>query len=159
MSCKPGMSPGSFIWQVSALNRLPDPKQIESVVRELVGVPYVHAGRDPAAGLDCLGLIHVFYKRFGISVPDGDGAPYERDWFRRDPVRYLRGILQHGKPVDPDDLQPLDFVYFFMGGAVTHAGVMVDSERFIHVLEGRAVSVSRLSSMWRRRLVGARRFV
>ena len=141
------------------MNRLPDPKQIESVVRELVGVPYVHAGRDPAAGLDCLGLVCVFYKRFGISVPDGDGAPYERDWFRRDPGRYLRGILQHGYPVDPADLRALDFVYFSMAGAVTHAGVMVDTSRFIHVLEQRSVCVSRLNSMWRKRLAGARRFV
>lgn len=144
---------------MSALNRLPDPKQIESVVRELVGVPYIHAGRDPATGLDCLGLVCVFYKRFGIAVPDGDGAPYERDWFRRDPGRYLRGILQHGVPVEPASLRALDFVYFFMGGVVAHAGVMVDISRFIHVLEGRSVCVSRLNSMWRRRLAGARRFI
>lgn len=141
------------------MNRPPEPKQIESVACELVGIPYLHEGRDPATGLDCLGLICVFYKRLGIDVPDGDGEPYSRDWFRQDPERYLRGILKHGNPIEPAELRALDFVYFSMGGAVTHAGVMVDGELFIHVLEGGSVCVSRLNSMWRRRLAGARRFI
>lgn len=131
---------------------------IEGLVQKYVGIPYRHAGRS-LSGLDCLGLVHLFYRDCGIYVPDGDGASYDRDWFKQDAERYLRGILKHGVAVQITKLQVLDFVYFTMGGVVTHAGVMLDSERFIHVLEGRSVCVSRLNSMWRRRLAGARRFV
>lgn len=123
-----------------------------------VGIPYAHGGRT-RAGLDCLGLVWLVLRDHGVRVPDGDGRPYTPDWFKVDPGRYLRGLLAHGEAAPLDDLRPMDLVYFRMGGAVSHAGVMVDSECFIHVLEGRSVCVSRLNSMWRRRLAGARRFL
>ncbi len=122
-----------------------------------VGIPYRHGGRT-RSGLDCLGLVWLVLRDYGIRVPDGDGSPYSPDWFRADPGRYLRGLLAHGETAPLGELRPLDLVYFRMSGAITHAGVMVDNNRFIHVLEGRSVCVSRLNSMWRRRLAGARRF-
>lgn len=130
---------------------------IDTVVEAYVGIPYRHGGRD-RTGLDCLGLVHSFYNAVDINVPDGDGEAYAPRWWVDDPTRYLRGILVHGSPVC-GDLRPLDFVYFRMAGdAVTHGGIMVDAQRFIHVLEGRSVMVSRLASWWRRRFAGARRF-
>lgn len=98
------------------------------------------------------------YRAFGIALPDGDGQPIAPDWWQRDPDRYLRGLLQHGEAVS-GELRPLDLVYFRIGGVVRHAGVMVDTQRFIHVLEHRPVMVTRLGSWWSRRLAGARRIV
>ena len=121
-----------------------------------IGIPYEHRGRSKS-GLDCLGLIWLVLKDHGIEVADGDGNPYGSDWFRNDPERYLRGLLAHGQEAPLDQLQALDVVYFQMGRVPTHGGVMVDSQRFLHILEGRRSCVSRLHSMWRKRLAGARR--
>lgn len=132
--------------------------RIDASVRKLLGVPYRHNGRS-VEGLDCLGLIWLFYKEMGISVPDGDGADIAEDWYASDPERYLRGLLQLGVAVE-GELKPLDLVYFRMvGGHVTHGGIMVDRDRFIHVLENRSVMVTRLTRAWRRRMAGARRIV
>jgi cell wall-associated NlpC family hydrolase len=133
-----------------------DPKQIESLVKKYSGIPYKHAGRD-LTGLDCLGLLHFFYKDCGIWIPDGDGCEYSKDWTKTDPERYLRGIMAIGTAAPVDDLQPLDLAYFRMGRNVTHGAVMIDSEHFLHVLQNTRVHVSRMDPVWRRRLYGARR--
>lgn len=131
---------------------------IDAAVAAHVGIPYEHNGRGPDK-LDCLGLIVSFYRSLGIEVPNGDGAPIEQDWWRLDPGRYLRGLLTIGRPAVPP-LRPLDLVYFALrDGVVTHSGVMIDEQRFIHVLEGRRVMVSRLAGFWLRKLRGARRLV
>jgi cell wall-associated NlpC family hydrolase len=135
-----------------------DPNQIESLVKKYLGIPYQHAGRD-VTGLDCLGLVHFFYKDCGIDIPDGDGAEYSRDWTRTDPERYLRGILAIGTPAPLDDLKPLDFVYFRMGRNITHGAIMLDNQYFLHVLQNTRVHVSQMDNIWQRRLAGARRLI
>ena len=129
-----------------------------SIVEKYVGTPYRHGGRGQD-GIDCLGLLICVYRDFGIEIPDGDGRPYRTDWHTTEPDRYLEGLLSIGKEAT-EPLKTLDLVYFrFHGGVVSHAGVMVDPQRFIHVLERRSVMVSRLKGMWRRKLAGARRLV
>lgn len=110
-------------------------------------------------GLDCLGLVHLFYKDCGIHVPDGDGREYSLDWTKTDPQRYLRGLLTVGRAVKVDELKPLDLVYFRVGKNITHGGIMVDTRNFIHSLLHYGVRVSPLNLAWRRRLAGARRLI
>lgn len=132
------------------------PRAIDAAVAAHIGIPYRHNGRGPD-GLDCLGLIVSFYGTLGIQLPDGDGRPIAADWWRDDPGRYLRGLMTVGRPAE-GPLQPLDLVYFALhNGVVTHGGVMVDSQRFIHVLERRSVMVTRLGGWWQSKSVGARR--
>ncbi|MGE5583021.1 MAG: C40 family peptidase [Bacillota bacterium] len=135
-----------------------DLKKIETLIKKYTGIPYKHGGRQ-LTGLDCLGLVHFFYQDCGIVFPDGDGGEYSVDWTKKDPLRYLRGIMAVGREVPVDQLQPLDFVYFRMGRHITHGGIMVDEDRFLHVLQNSTVKVSRLDRIWRRRLAGARRLI
>ena len=132
----------------------------EQIAQQFLGIPYHHGGRD-RKGLDCLGLVHLFYQELGIKVPDTDGRPYTTDWFKKDPERLLRRLLQVGRPVNlrAEPLQPLDLVYFQMGGAITHAGIMLDQRSFLHVLTKKTVQVSPLNPAWKRRLRGARRLI
>lgn len=135
-----------------------DQRKLETLIKKYEGIPYLHAGRD-LTGLDCLGLAHFFYKDCGIDIPKGDGVEYSQHWAKKDPERYLRGILQLGQAAPVDHLLPLDFVYFRLGRYISHGGVMVDTQHFIHVLQKTTVHVSPLDSVWRRRLVGARRLL
>ena len=54
----------------------------EQIARQFLGIPYRHGGRD-RKGLDCLGLVHLFYRELGIKVPDNDGQPYANDWYKK----------------------------------------------------------------------------
>ncbi len=135
-----------------------DTKYLQMLTNKYTGIPYKHAGRD-LTGLDCLGLVHFFYQDYGIKIPDGDGKEYSLLWYQKDPERYLRGIMKVGTAVPVDDLKTLDFVFFKLGKCVSHGGIMVDSEHFIHVLQNGFVHISRLDRNWQRRLVGARRLI
>ena len=132
--------------------------QIEYLIKKYEGIPYRHAGRD-LTGLDCLGLAHFFYKDCEIDIPKGDGEEYTPNWSRKDPERYLRGILLLGKPAPLDNLQTLDFVYFRMGRNITHGGVMIDPQHFLHILQNTTAHISLLDSTWLKRLAGARRLI
>ncbi|NLM37457.1 MAG: C40 family peptidase [Firmicutes bacterium] len=135
-------------------------EKYRQIARQFLGIPYRHGGRD-REGLDCVGLAHLFYRELGIKVPDSDGRPYPTDWYKKDPERLLQGLLKVGRAVDlkTEPLQPLDLVYFRMGGAITHAGVMVDQRSFLHVLTRKTVEITPLTLAWKRRLQGARRLL
>ncbi len=133
-------------------------ESIATIVRKYIGIPYRHGGRD-LKGLDCLGLAYCFYQDLGTEIPDGDGSPYSPQWVYEDPERYLRGIQKVGREVSITAIQPLDFVYFKIGRYISHCGVMVDSQYFIHVLQGTRVHLTLLNWAWRRRLVGIRRVI
>ncbi len=46
-----------------------------------IGIPYVHAGRDPKIGLDCYGLVMLYYKE--ILNKGLKDWWYEKDWEKR----------------------------------------------------------------------------
>lgn len=129
---------------------------IDAAINEFTGIPYLHGGRSKA-GFDCLGLVRAFCEKFKISIPENDGMIYESDWYKKDPGRLARGIVKVGKPITFDELQPLDLVYFRVGGAVTHIAVMVSPYSFIHVMKGDRVHVSPMNFAWKKRYAGARR--
>jgi len=115
---------------------------LDKVISKYVGRPYQHNGRGNT--LDCLGLVISFLRDNGIYLPDDDGKPIEKDWYRTDPQRLVRGLSKYGKRISADQLQPLDVVVFSFRGVPRHAGVMVDRSHFIHAREGKEVAVIRL---------------
>lgn len=134
--------------------------QYYELAADLLGIPYRHGGRD-RNGVDCLGLLCLFYQKLGINLPNHDGQEYTRDWYKKDPERFWRGLQQVGVGVRiaTEPLKPLDLVYFKIGGTVTHAGVMLDENSFLHVMIGQKVHIARLTRAWKRRLKGARRLL
>lgn len=109
-------------------------------------------GRNLQEGIDCLGFIVLYYKEFGIHIPDGDGMPIEKRWYLDDPERYVRGIKSLGKrEVDIDNLQALDLIYFAVKrNIITHAGIMLNNEDFVHMSPNRGLSIDSLRQHWRK---------
>ena len=106
------------------------------------GVPYRPGGNDPA-GFDCSGLVQFVLARHGISWP-----------------RVVREQYDAGHEVDADDLRPGDLLFFATGSRdVSHVGIAVGGDRFVHAPNARGVvRVDSLSSSyWFDRYVGARR--
>lgn len=136
-----------------------DQRFVDEVIAKYVGLPFVHNGRDPKSGVDCLGLIHCLYKDLGIDFPADDGAYIEEDWYVTDPNRYLRNLLQLGVAVEKSELQKLDLVYFYIKGTVRHAGIMTSETTFIHTLQNRYSRITRLARYWDYAFAGARRLI
>lgn len=87
---------------------------------DLVGIPFVEGGRDPAVGLDCLGIVLEGLRRLGIEAEDPWSAlkqEWHRGWRPRDldvPVGWVRAtprapleagdVLGHGQTQVVDHL-------------------------------------------------------
>lgn len=127
-------------------------------VNKYVGVPYKAQGRSIAEGLDCIGLAVCIFGELGVSLPSSDGFSIDRNWFRKDPDRFLRALQDIGDPIDISEVKRYDIVYFAMvGNIVCHAGVMLDNETFIHSIQKRNCFISKLDRYWLKKIRGARR--
>ncbi|HHY82145.1 MAG TPA: C40 family peptidase [Clostridiales bacterium] len=134
-------------------------KRIKKLLEQYEGVPFVHNGRT-LKGLDCWGFVVHFYRHFGIYLPDNDGKEIDEDWYKTDPLRYIRGLRKlNAVQVSLDDLQPLDLVYFAISrGIITHTGVMISKHEFAHMSPKSNFIISKMERHWKARCRGAIRF-
>ncbi len=69
------------------------------IITELLGVPFLEHGRDPGAGLDCLGLVlHVYREALGVDLPD----PWSGSM--REALERLSGQFMRARNPAPGDL-------------------------------------------------------
>jgi len=128
--------------------------KIEKIAAKYRNIPYKHRGRS-LRGLDCLGLLIKFYQEFGIDLSNYD-MQYEKDWYKKDPEIYIRGLQNLGRRVSFKELDRLDLIYFTLyKDVVTHAGIMINQHEFIHILQNRNVEISSFNRFWKKKFSGA----
>ena len=108
------------------------------------GVSYRRGGTNPDSGFDCSGFVgYVFDHVEGLALPHS-----------------ARAISQIGTRINLSELQPGDLVFFhFMRNTVSHVGIYLGNDQFIHASSTRtgSVMVSSLNdSYWSRHFSLAR---
>ncbi|MFW6022255.1 MAG: C40 family peptidase [Halanaerobiaceae bacterium] len=130
------------------------------VAGKLMDIPYAHNGRT-YEGVDCLGLIHLFFKEMGVELPiDDNRGLIGDDWYKTEPDRYIEGLKSLGEEVgNYNNLQILDVPYFRLyKNVVTHTAVMINNRRFLHILRDKNVRIDSFDRrFWRAKYAGARR--
>jgi cell wall-associated NlpC family hydrolase len=120
------------------------------IINKYLGIPYRNHGRN-IDGLDCYGLIIFIYKDFGIELFDID-ADYDDDWSWDG-----HNLLMENVHFDWEEIKEQEqfcIVAFENGkGIVNHAGIMLDTDRFLHCCKA-GVVVSRLSNFKEKRFAG-----
>lgn len=121
-----------------------------------IGTPYRHQGSRKGIGCDCLGLVRgVWRELYGIE-PEAP-APYAPDWAEAGREDRLldaaRRYLTQSDEVEPSAGRVILFRWRPHMPA-KHAGIALDSTRFIHAYQGHGVTVSALVPQWRRRIAG-----
>ena len=98
--------------------------------RAYIGVPWVHQGRNPAIGIDCIGLLVL---AFGPSLGDATPADYSRDphGARLESelqARFGAPVVEAraSRPIELATLQPGDIGVLSYGGPVRHVGLIGD---------------------------------
>jgi cell wall-associated NlpC family hydrolase len=129
--------------EVRDLNQISNEVIIRAI--GLVGTPYRYGGTQPETGFDCSGLIgFVFNEAAGLKLP-----------------RTTRELIDiDAKPIDREDLQAGDLIYFnSRGGRVSHIGIYVGEGRFVHAPStGGLVRIDKLDTpYWNKFYVGAKR--
>lgn len=114
--------------------------QIVQTAMKYLGVPYVYGGTSPS-GFDCSGLVQYVFKENGINIS-----------------RTTYTQVKEGTQVDKSNLQPGDCVFFGTSGNVSHVGIYIGNDQYIHAPHtGDVVKISSLSD--RSNYYTARRFV
>lgn len=114
-------------------------------------VPYKHMGRN-AQGVDCFGMLRLFYEHeLGIVLPDYE-QEYEQDWWlSQNLIEELHADWGFAS-IEP----PYKFgdVILFRNTSSTpgHIGIAVSDERFIHMAHSGAAVNSYIMGVWARQL-------
>ena len=109
----------------------------------LIGLSYRFGGNSPTQGLDCSGFMPYIFKRsMGITLP-----------------RTSAEMATVGQQVDRANLKPGDMVFFGSGGRVSHVGMYIGNDRFIHAPRtGRDIEITSMNgTYWKNRYITARR--
>lgn len=129
---------------------------IDVLARQYLGVPFRHLGRNPAVGIDCVGLLVLAL----------DGAPATA----LDPRTYgtepTNGLLESylaaafGPPIHEEPAAG-DVVSMRFGGPVRHVAIVGEGEHGLTLIHtsrmiGKVVE-HRLDARWRRRIAGVYR--
>ena len=111
---------------------------VATYAKQYVGCRYVSGGTSPS-GFDCSGFTTYVYKHFGVTLN-----------------RTAAGQYSNGKAVT--SLQAGDLVMFSYGKGISHVGIYIGGNQFVHAANSRSgVRVDSLSGSYKSRFVGARR--
>ena len=113
--------------------------------KKYLGTPYQYGG-STFAGIDCSGLVYNSFKSIGLSVPRTSDA-----------------LSTQGRRVSSRVLQKGDLVFFATGSSptnVSHVGIMINPNEFIHASSSKGVMISPLSDgYWSSKYLFARRLI
>lgn len=115
---------------------------IVAIAKKYIGTPYHYGGTTPKA-FDCSGYIGYIYKQVGVKLPRTS----------RDQSRFATWVSREG-------LIPGDLIFFTTNGTggVSHVGMYIGNDQFIHASTKHGVTITSLSKdYYSRRYVTARR--
>jgi cell wall-associated NlpC family hydrolase len=121
-------------------------EEIVNTAERFLGVPYQWGGTSPKTGFDCSGLTAAVYELNGLKLPRSS----KKQWLA-------------GTPVDRHELSKGDLVFFATAGGrkVSHVGIYVDDDKFIHSpRKGKKIRYGSLSKgYFKSRYLGARNYL
>ncbi len=120
--------------------------ELVKTAETFIGVPYLWGGNSVDTGFDCSGLTMTVYQLNGFDLPRHSGDQFET-----------------GMPVEREELQPGDLIFFHTrgNGKISHVGIFVGGDQFIHAPgTGKTIRRDFLSSAYyRTRYVGGRSYL
>lgn len=132
---KPDSSPHHDIVKIDkhSIKGNKDQKALVEEAMTWIGVPYAYAKSDKKEGTDCSGLVlRVYLDVLDVKLPRNSAQQAE-----------------FCKKIDKEDVEPGDLVFFATGkdpDKISHVGIMIDKENFIHASTKKGVLISQLNT-------------
>ncbi len=111
-------------------------KDVETSVRKLIGSPWIHQGRSPEAGIDCLGVLLFVAEDLGY-IKDFDFHVYRRE---PDGFTLINELRKHLIEIPVSEALNGDILVLRMAGEKLprHIGIITKGEReymLVHALD------------------------
>lgn len=131
----------------------------DDVARELLGVRFVHQGRNPKSGIDCIGAVIVWGTRLGLPFVALDTTNYGRDPHDGMLESYLESAF--GPSLHKSQMQAGDVVSVDYFGVIRHVGIVAQGPGYLTLIHtnqrvGR-VTEARIDPKWLKRIKGVYR--
>ena len=125
-------------------------RNMEIKLDDLIGLPFVDGGRDPAVGLDCWGLSAEVFRRYGLALPDYKISCEDASRINSE-INEQRPFWRRCEGESPvPAIIVIRFAVF-----CDHTGVYIGKGRFIHTRKGVGVNIDRVDSpAWAKRIDG-----
>ncbi|NLW48193.1 MAG: C40 family peptidase [Firmicutes bacterium] len=123
----------------------------KSNVSRYIGITYKLNGRD-FSGTDCLGLVWLYLRDQGISIPDGDELPIDENWQDSAESRFIKGLDAIAQRVEAPQKNDIVLIHCFRQSA--HIGVMLDSQTILHSPDESGSQRNLLSNYGKHRVLG-----
>lgn len=129
---------------------------------DLIGVPFIHGGRDLAKGVDCFGLLIECHRRLGIEIPDFRSPQFHFEIESALAVEKQSWVCHSERtveePVPLTACLPGRSLLIKVRGCACHVGFVHKPGWFIHTWEDtNGVTQERLS-LWKQRILGVYEF-
>lgn len=98
--------------------------------KKWIGTPYKYGGND-RSGIDCSGFVKNVYSEVGFDLP-----------------RTAENQYEFSSPIRLSSANVGDLVFFEKNKKITHVGIYLGGESFIHSSTSRGVILSNLSDKW-----------
>ncbi|MCX7990951.1 MAG: C40 family peptidase, partial [Proteobacteria bacterium] len=107
------------------------------------GIPYRWGGNNVAEGLDCSGFTKAIYNLCGINIPRTSDAQ-----------------MREGYPVDDNEIEEGDLVFFGNNGRANHVGIYIGDGKMVHAPKRNdEIKIADIkSNYFKSRFLGARRY-
>lgn len=132
-----------------------DKKKSSEIAQQLLGMTFEIGGRGPKK-VDCYGILCLFYREFGIEMPDftklddweADG--HNSSFYLSQYASLARKLSKNEKP------ECGDFILFRnVKDSPNHAGVYLGDNRFVHSYKKIGVKIDSLTnSVWKSKIYG-----
>jgi len=128
-----------------------------AVAQSWLDTPFAPHAMVKGAGVDCVHLVAAIYLHCGV-LSEFRPPRYSLDAGHHNKDSQLLAWLNDSPrfasvPFDPASVLPGDTLTFNLGLSEHHVGLMLDGQRFIHVLPRRRVIISSLAESYYRRRV------
>jgi cell wall-associated NlpC family hydrolase len=119
-------------------------------LNDLIGLPFIDGGRDPAVGLDCWGLSTEVFRRYGINLPDYKISCEDASRIHSEVEEQREGWRRCEHEIPVPALVVIRFTVY-----CDHTGVYIGQGRFIHTRKGLGVNIDRVDNpAWAKRIEG-----
>lgn len=117
-----------------------------------VGVPWEHKGRE--GGLDCWGLVRLFYQQeYSIKLPLHSTVYSNDDGQITHKLAKDANVYTNHPLYETNNPKPGDIILFRILGHPIHVGIYISEREFLHTQRSSGSVITNFRN-WRKRIVG-----